>query len=77
MHTFLAYATVMDKPAHRIIAAFGGINPAARILEIPPSTVQGWKERGFIPASRQSDVLRIAREQGLSISEADFFENTA
>lgn len=67
----------MDKPAHRIIEVFGGINPAARILGIPPTTVQGWKERGYIPASRQSAVLRVAQDQGLPITEADFFDNPA
>jgi hypothetical protein len=65
------------KPAERIISKFGGINPAARALGLPPSTVQGWKERGYIPAARQGRVLGKARDMGLEITEADFFEDDA
>lgn len=61
-------------PAEHIISKFGGINPMARKLKIPPSTVQGWKDRGFIPAKRQSEVLERATEEGIELSHADFFE---
>lgn len=60
-------------PAERIIEKFGGIHPMARKLSIPPSTVQGWKERGIIPAKRQPVVLNAAQESGINLTPADFF----
>lgn len=63
----------MTTPAQKIIDAFGGVHAAARALKIAPTTVQGWKERGFIPSPRQSEVLTVARDAGLSITETDFF----
>jgi ribosomal protein S16 len=61
-------------PAERIIEKFGGINPMARKLKIPPSTVQGWKDRGFIPSKRQTEILNAAPEWNVDLSHADFFE---
>lgn len=64
------------KPAEKIIAAFGGINPMRRALgHKNASTVQGWKERGFIPARQQGAVLAKARELNIEILESDFFED--
>lgn len=60
--------------SRKIIQKFGGINPMARILDIPPSTVQGWKERGVIPARRQVEVIEAARREGIAVSPADFFD---
>lgn len=63
------------KPAEAIISKFGGVNPMARALgHRNASTVQGWKERGFIPSWRQGAVLDKARELKIDISERDFFE---
>ena len=40
-----------------VIAAFGGIRPMAHKLDVPVSTVQGWKQRDAIPQNRVSDIL--------------------
>jgi len=69
--------TDRPKPAKKIITAFGGINKAARALDLTASTVQGWWERGFIPAPRQAEVLEKAQELGLDIKESDFFWKAA
>jgi argininosuccinate lyase len=60
--------------AERIIERFGGISALARALgHRHPTTVQGWKQRGVIPARRQADVLAAAKAQNLSLSAEDFF----
>lgn len=60
--------------AERIIEKFGGLTATARALNhLNPTTVQGWKERGFIPARQQPLVLDAARALGLDMTPADFF----
>ncbi|HYE49992.1 MAG TPA: hypothetical protein VEB20_10420 [Azospirillaceae bacterium] len=63
----------MNQASH-IIDKFGGITPLARRLNKPITTVQKWKTSGFIPARHQQDVLDAAREDGLSLTPADFFD---
>lgn len=63
----------MDSAA-RIIDKFGGIHSMARKMGVPPSTVQGWKERGVIPARRQPDVIEVARREEIDLSYSDFFD---
>ena len=58
-----------DKPARAVIARFGGIRPMAAKLGVAVTTVQGWKERGVIPAARHAQVLEAAREHGIALSE--------
>ena len=60
--------------AAKIIERFGGTRAMARLLGKPPSTIQSWKEGGFIPAHHQSDVLRAAREADVGLAPEDFFE---
>ncbi len=60
--------------AHGIIAKFGGTWPMATALGVPPSTVQGWKRGGYIPARRQAHVLLAARRLGIDIGPDDFFD---
>ncbi|MBP0492204.1 carph-isopro domain-containing protein [Pararoseomonas indoligenes] len=60
-------------PAARIISKLGGTRKAAAILGSPPTTVQSWKDAGFIPARRQGDVVQKAREAGVVIKPEDFF----
>jgi D-beta-D-heptose 7-phosphate kinase/D-beta-D-heptose 1-phosphate adenosyltransferase len=62
-------------PAQRIIASFGGVTALARALgHRGPTTVQGWKQRGLIPARRQQQVLDAGQALGISITPQDFFE---
>jgi DNA-binding transcriptional regulator YdaS (Cro superfamily) len=63
-----------ETPAKRIIAAFGGTRKMADIINVPPSTVQSWKDAGVIPARRHQAVLDAARENEVAITPADFFE---
>ena len=58
-------------PALRVIGAFGGIRPMASKLDVPVSTVQGWKERGVIPEARHSEVRAAAAAHAVSLDEAD------
>ncbi len=60
-----------DLPALRVIGAFGGIRPMAGRLEVPVSTVQGWKARGVIPTARHDDIRAAATAHGIAIDEAD------
>ena len=57
-----------DQPAGVIIAAFGGIRPMASKLGVPVSTVQGWKQRDTIPASRMSEIRQVAAANGVDLS---------
>jgi uroporphyrinogen-III synthase len=59
-------------PAQAVIAAFGGIRPMAHKLGVAVSTVQGWKERGIIPANRRDQVLEAAAVAGIEVDEAAF-----
>ncbi len=69
-----SYMDVMTQ-ARSIIALFGGTRPMAATMGLPPSTVQGWKRGGYIPAQRQEQVLAAARRLGLHLTPADFFAN--
>ena len=57
-------------PALAVITAFGGIRPMAKALGVAVSTVQGWKERGAIPANRHEAILNAARAQKVELDEA-------
>lgn len=61
--------------ASTIIDLFGGTRPCAAALGLPVSTVQSWKTNGRIPAGRQQLVLDKARELGIPVTPASFFEN--
>lgn len=60
-------------PSQRIIKAFGGIRATARRFDKPPTTVQHWHDTA-IPQRYQQMFLDGAREDGLSLGPADFFE---
>lgn len=51
--------------AEAVIAAFGGLRPLATKLNIPASTVQGWRQRGSIPETRFVDILLAAHAEGI------------
>ena len=50
-----------------VIEAFGGIRPMAAKLDIPVTTVQGWKERDSIPRRRWAEIRQAAAAQGLDL----------
>lgn len=77
VRTFLAYRFGMNgeapSQAEHVIGKLGGVNSAARVLgHRNASTVQGWKTRGFVPASRQEEVLTKANAAGIALSPLDF-----
>lgn len=43
-----------------IVERFGGIRPMATKLNVPVTTVQGWKKRDAIPAIRRDEILNAA-----------------
>ncbi len=69
------------KPAERIILKFGGPSAMARALDHRfPTTVQGWKQRGYIPGPQHRAVYMAARREGITLRAADFtdaFEDAA
>jgi len=63
------------KPADRIIGRFGGLQATAKALEHRhATTVQGWKERGYIPGKQIPAVLKAAHKLGIKIELSDFDE---
>jgi hypothetical protein len=64
--------------AARIIDRFGGITALARALDpkMPPSVVQGWKQRGYIPARRQREVLAAGQSLSPPLTIEEFFAVT-
>ena len=61
----------LAKASERLIQRFGGIRPMANKLEVPVTTVQGWKKRGAIPATRLADLRDAAQRHGIVLEEAD------
>ena len=59
------------KASERLIQRFGGIRPMANKLEVPVTTVQGWKKRGAIPATRIADLRLAAQRHGIKLDEAE------
>ena len=55
--------------SERLIQRFGGIRPMANKLEVPVTTVQGWKKRGVIPATRLADLRAAAQRHGIKLEE--------
>ncbi|MCB1538019.1 MAG: hypothetical protein H6865_02610 [Rhodospirillales bacterium] len=45
-----------------IVERFGGIRPMASKLNVPVTTVQGWKKRDAIPAIRRDEILSAAAQ---------------
>ncbi len=59
-----------------IIERFGGTRLLARLLDIPPSTVQSWK-RVTIPALWQPTILQLGQQLDPPLTPADFFREAA
>lgn len=51
-----------------IIDCFGGIRPMATKMNIPVTTVQGWKKRNAIPSVRLRQILTAAEEYNIDLS---------
>lgn len=60
----------------RVIQRFGGVRPMASKLEIPVTTVQGWKRRGAIPTTRGDDLRAAARSHGIPLDENELLAAT-
>ncbi len=61
----------LAKASERLIQRFGGIRPMANKLEVPVTTVQGWKKRGAIPSTRLNDLRLAAQRHGIKLDEAE------
>jgi hypothetical protein len=55
--------------AEGIIERFGGIRPMATKINVPVTTVQGWKKRNIIPGTRRDEILQAARQLGVDLSD--------
>ena len=65
-----AAASVIDK--------FGGVRALARTLgHKHPSTVQGWRDSGIIPAQRQRELLDLAEAMGIALQAEELIPPTA
>lgn len=64
-------ASAKAESAMGIIARFGGIRPMASKVGVAVSTVQGWRERGSIPAARHREILAVAERHGIAIEAAE------
>ena len=56
---------------------FGGQKKLADAIDADQSTIAHWKRRGVIPARQQQRILAAARERGIDLYPADFFEQPA
>jgi len=54
-----------------LIERFGGLRPMAGKLEIPVTTIQGWKKRGVVPLNRLADVRIAAQRHEIQLDEAE------
>jgi hypothetical protein len=71
----------MTTPAERIFQKFGGPEKVAGLLGITTPRVKRWTypevrggTGGRIPSKHQHTLLSEARERGVDLSPADFFE---
>ncbi|MCB1782939.1 MAG: hypothetical protein KDI13_02995 [Alphaproteobacteria bacterium] len=55
--------------AAQVIERFGGIRPMSSKINVPVTTIQGWKKRGVIPANRRDDLLEAANENEIDLSD--------
>lgn len=55
--------------AEEIIERFGGIRPMASKMDVPVTTVQGWKKRNVIPANRRAEVIKAAQVNNIDVSD--------
>lgn len=63
--------------AEKIIEKFGTQVALAEAIGVKQPAVAGWKKDGLIPAHQWPKILEAARERGIEIQPADFFEKAA
>jgi hypothetical protein len=61
-----------DSAASRTIRRFGGITSCAKALSKPKSTVQRWKDSGFIHPDYYPEILAAAVAEGVVLDVHDF-----
>lgn len=55
-----------------VFEKFGGIRPmAAKLGDVPPSTVKSWHKRRVIPAWRHQSVIDAAARHGIQLTIAE------
>jgi hypothetical protein len=55
--------------AEDVIERFGGIRPMSTKTGIPVTTIQGWKKRDSIPATRTSEIVKAAEQNEITIQD--------
>lgn len=55
--------------AEEIIERFGGIRPMAHKIDVPVTTVQGWKKRNVIPGTRRALIMEAANANNIDLSD--------
>lgn len=55
--------------ASEVIERFGGIRPMAKKIDVAVTTIQGWKKRDVIPATRREAILNAAAEYDVDLSD--------
>lgn len=68
-------AKMIISPAAYIIRTIGGLTRTANALQIPVTTVQGWKDRGSIPQKHWPALIEAAKAEDKTIDLADFLND--
>ena len=55
--------------AEQVIERFGGIRPMSSKINVPVTTIQGWKKRNVIPGTRRADIENAAAALKIDISD--------
>ncbi|MEM7651119.1 MAG: uroporphyrinogen-III synthase [Pseudomonadota bacterium] len=55
--------------AREVIERFGGIRPMAKKIDVAVTTVQGWKKRDVIPATRRTVIMEAAEEYNVDLTD--------
>jgi hypothetical protein len=51
-----------------LIEKFGGMRPMARKMNVPVSTLQGWKKRNAVPEDRVQEVIQAAKTHNIPLN---------
>lgn len=55
--------------AEKVIERFGGIRPMSSKIDVPVTTIQGWKKRNIIPGTRRADIEKAASDLNIDLSD--------